>query len=744
MNMSHRVTPKSHSLMAASALWLFMGSTAHAQDSPDSAPQTPQIDVKQQIDFNADQIDFDSVNDIVTATGDVQLSRAGDKVRADKVVWNRKTGDVRAEGTVVVSDDKGNIIYGDNVNLNENLRDGMIENFLATFGGGSRLVGASAVRTGRVTTLKNAAYTPCSVVDEDGCPKEPAWKITAEEVVHDPIANKVRYKNAQLDVLGLPVLPIPRFSHPADRRGGSGLLLPDVRYTQNNGFEFSVPYYIQVARNRDLTVAPHIYTSVAPAIEAKYRALLGTGAYQITGFGTYGRLISTSSNTNTTQRRFRGYVDASGRFQLTPRWSIASSIRAVTDRTFLRRYDISREDRLRSTMQIERVTRTSYFSVAGWAFQTLRPGDPQGQIPIATPVIDYRKRIDDPLLDGRLELHFNTLALGRTAGQDTQRAFASARWDMRRITGLGHEVILTGLVRGDVYHTDESGRTGIVSYRGEDGWNQRIISAAATEVRWPFIGRLANGVQRLVPRIQIVASPKTKNLAVPNEDARAVDLEDSNLFALNRFPGYDRWEDGTRMTYGLDWGFDAPKWRVAANIGQSYRLTAKPTLFSDGTGLTSRTSDIVGRTQVKYKRLLSLTHRYRIDKDNLAIRRNEVDATFGTDKTYASIGYLRLNRNISDELEDLRDREEVRLGGRIQVTKNWSVFGSTIVDLTDAKEDQFALSDGFDPIRHRLGIAYEDDCWKFGITWRRDYDAAGDARRGNTFVLQLSFRNLGR
>ena len=67
--------------------------------------------------------------------------------------------------------------------------------------------------------------------------------------------------------------------------------------------------------------------------------------------------------------------------------------------------------------------------------------------------------------------------------------------------------------------------------------------------------------------------------------------------------------------------------------------------------------------------MVSITHRYRLDKDNFAVRRNELDATIGTDKTYAMVGYLRLNRNIGPELEDLRDREEIRLGGRVQIAQ---------------------------------------------------------------------------
>jgi LPS-assembly protein len=94
-------------------------------------------------------------------------------------------------------------------------------------------------------------------------------------------------------------------------------------------------------------------------------------------------------------------------------------------------------------------------------------------------------------------------------------------------------------------------------------------------------------------------------------------------------------------------------------------------------------------------------------------------------------------------VEDLADREEIRLAGRVRVARYWSIFGSTIIDLTSTREDPLTISDGFDPIRHRLGVAYDDDCLSLGITWRRDYQPTGDARRGNTFLFRLAFRNLG-
>ena len=286
---------------------------------------------------------------------------------------------------------------------------------------------------------------------------------------------------------------------------------------------------------------------------AQFRSFEDKGAFQITGYATYSNKVSTATGTTTGSDAFRGYLEGNGRFQFTPEWGAFASVRLASDRTFLRRYDISRDDRLRSTFGVERIDADSYFAFNGWGVQTLRTGDRQGLQPVALPEIDYRLRLNDPLLGGKVQLQANSLVIGRTAGQDTQRAFGSARWDLRKLTGMGQEVNFTLLGRGDVYHSDENASTLTAIYRGDSGWQARGITAAAVDIRWPFVGKAFGGTQVLTPRMQLVAAHSTTNLNVPNEDARSVDLEDSNLFALNRFPGYDRIENNLRFTYGLDW-----------------------------------------------------------------------------------------------------------------------------------------------------------------------------------------------
>lgn len=715
-----------------------------ASQSPKAKPASSDED-SAPVAFEADEVSYNSDSDIVTASGKVILRREGQMLQADTVSWNRNSGQIVASGNLELTDPDGNKLYADSMELTDDLKAGAMENMLLAFEAGGRMAARKGVRgeSGDVV-LSDVAYTACAVETPEGCEKKPSWRVTADRVIFSPDEKKVRFRGARLELFGVPLVPLIGLTVRTDGKGSSGFLIPDIRISNNNGAEISGTYYARLSDNRDLSLTAYAYTKVAPMLRARYRALTDVGAYQLDGYITHSSRIPISENLPDEQRRddWRGYFASNGRFQLDPHWSITYSGRIASDRTFLRRYDISRDDRLRSMFDVERTGTNSYLSISGWATQTLRINDEQGQVPIALPLIDYRRRIASPILGGRVELQANTLAITRTSGQDTQRAFASAKWEMRRLTAWGQELTLTGLVRGDVYHSSDNLLTETAIYRGDPGWQARGVAIGAVDVKWPFIGSAFGGTQVLTPRVQIVATPKIRNLAVPNEDARAIDLEDSNLFALNRFPGYDRIEDGVRFTYGFDWQLERPGLMIKTTVGQSYRLTREPTLLPEGTGLSNRWSDFVGRTEIRFRDFVSFTHRFRLDKDSLAVRRNEFDATVGSKKTYVEVSYLRLNRDI-DALEDLQDREEVRVAGRLQIGNYWSLFGAAVVNLTNKEEDPSFTSDGFEPLRTRLGVAYQDDCLEFGVTWRRDYADSGDARLGNTFQLFFALRNLG-
>ncbi|MBN8485837.1 MAG: LPS-assembly protein LptD [Sphingomonadales bacterium] len=734
--------------LALAMLGCPLAAQAQEADAPQEAAPLPADSAttdSEQIQFEADGASYDDNTETVSVFGNVVLRRGDQSVRADQLSWDRKTGKIIATGNIRLVDADGNQLFTDSIELTDELKAGAMDNMLLALREGGRLAANKGERLedGKVL-LHNAAYSTCAVEDDQGCPRKPSWRITARRVIFDPDKKTLRFEGARAEIFGLRLMPLPALTLATDGRPINGLLIPDVQLSASNGVQFSQSWYQRLSDNRDLSVTGYVFTEALPMVSAQYRQLTSQGSFQVTGYLTRSSRIPIGGPLAASQSDFRGYLYANGRYQFSPNWGLTFSGRLASDRTFLRRYDISRDDRLRSTAQLERIDADSYFSISGWATQTLRVGDAQGQVPFAIPEIDYRRRLTDPLLGGRVQLQFNTLAISRTAGQDTQRAFASAQWDLRRLTPWGQEVTVTALARGDIYHSDENALTATASYRGNPGWQTRGLGAVAVDLKWPLVGEFLGGNQVLTPRFQIVASPTLRNLEVPNEDARAIDLEDSNLFALNRFPGYDRIEDGVRFTYGIDWQFERPGLRINTTIGQSYRLSSRPTLLPDGTGLSERTSDIVGRTEVRFKDVVKVTHRFRLDKDDFSVRRNEFDAALGTQSTYVEVGYLRLNRDVGGGIEDLKDREELRIAGRISFARHWSVFGSGVFDLTGVSDDPTLVGvDGFQPIRTRLGIAYEDDCIELDFTWRRDFVATGDARQGNTFQIHIAVKNLG-
>ena len=720
-----------------------------AGDSPGNPANAPTANAaaSKPVSFEADRVDYSDAEhgDLVTASGNVFLNREHQSVRADAVTWNRKTGDITATGNVRVVDEDGNETFTDHVTMSDDLKTGVMQDMLLLLREGGRMAATGGTRnTDGTVRMDRAAYTACDVVDAKGCPQSPIWKITARRVLIDADGKQFHLYGARLDLFGALKIPLPGLKVATDGRAISGLMIPDVRSSANNGLSFSQSYYQRLGDNRDLMLTGTIFSNVLPMGSLQYRQLSSAGAFQITGYVTRSVAIPQSGGVGTGQNQYRGYVEGNGRFQLSPQWDMSFSGRLTSDRTFLSRYDINYDDVLRSTASIERVAPHSYFSIAGWAFETLRPGLTQGQTPIALPEIDWRDTLTDPVANGRITLQANSLAISRSAGQTTQRAFTSAQWDIRRITPLGQVITFTGLLRGDVYHSSNNDLTMVLPYRGEPGWQSRGMALAAVDMTWPLIGTAFGGVQQITPHVQVVAVPPVHNITIPNEDARAVELEDDNIFSLNRFPGYDRIEDGVRVTYGLDWRLDRPQWTVNATVGQSYRTSANSVMFPDGTGLGNQLSDIVGRTQLRYRDFLTLTHRYRLDKSTLAVHRNEIDATIGSDSDYLELGYARLKGTIATALENIQDSHELRAAARVSFARHWSLFGSGIFDLSNNNLLPGSTNARLQPLRTRLGTSFRSDCFELDLTWRRDYVTIGDAARGSSFVLRISFHNIGR
>ena len=127
---------------------------AGAQASP--AAPAPADGQEQVVTFSADSVTYDSNADVVTASGDVRMNREGNYLAADRVTWDRKSGQVYARGNVVAVTPEGDKLIGDNVQLTDTLRDGTIDNLMVVLESGGRIAAQRGTRVNGVSTLTNA------------------------------------------------------------------------------------------------------------------------------------------------------------------------------------------------------------------------------------------------------------------------------------------------------------------------------------------------------------------------------------------------------------------------------------------------------------------------------------------------------------------------------------------------------------------------------------------------------------
>ena len=361
------------------------GSATGPASGPASMPAAAQSGP---IGFEADRVSYAYDPEVVTASGNVVLRRGDQSVRADKVTWDRKTGRIVAIGNIRLVDADGNQLYTDQVELTDELKAGAMQNLLIALRDGGRLAAMTGERgDGGKIVLRRAAYSGCAVEDDQGCPRNPTWEVVAGRVVYDPDQREIHFRGARLKLFGLTLMPLPPLSVASDGRPINGLLIPDLQVTANNGLRISDTWYQRLGDNHDLALTGYLFTQALPMISAEYRALTDTSVRlpASTGMAPIVRCIplnGTPVGGASATTELRGYFYARVRASFSSQPALERHrirCRIASDRTFLRRYDVTRDDRLRSTFEVERDRcDTSYLSIAGWATQTLRAGRQAG------------------------------------------------------------------------------------------------------------------------------------------------------------------------------------------------------------------------------------------------------------------------------------------------------------------------------------------------------------------------------
>lgn len=687
------------------------------------------------VDLEADNLIHDEGRQTITAVGNVELVQAGRILKADSVMYNLQTDQVRATGNVVMSETDGTTYFADDVELTQDMKDGFVEGLQILLADGSRFTAEEGKRTnGTRIELKRASYTPCEPCKEDPS-RPPLWQLRAEEVVHDEAEKRIVYKNAWFEFRGVPLAYTPYFSHAdGSETQKSGFLNPTAGYDSFLGASYQQEYYWAIAPDKDATIGTVISSSVNPVLLAEYRQRFENAEFQINGSGTYSdRTDSVAGVDQYVDDEARGHLFADGRWDMDENWRSGVKVRVASDDQYLRQYDIESDDVLENEIYAERFGGRNYMVGRAMAFQDVRVSTRQVDQPAVLPeVIASFYGAPNQTLGGRWNATVSALGLYRDGnGQDVARGSAELGWQRRIITGFGLVNKFDALLRGDAYSVQD--RAGALPSEDSEDVETRGFAQANFETSYPFVKRLQSSQVVVAPVVSVTAGTNIDyDDSIPNEDSQDFTLDPTNLFEPNRSPGYDLIEDRSRVTYGMRTGWYGDNgYRGEVFFGQSRRFEDKDNPFAPGSGLSGQESDYVGQISGNLGQYFDLDYRFQLDNHSFSSQRHELNSRVSVGRLDLGLRYFYANALIGTDLDE--SREQIRPSARFRIYDDWYMTGAMWYDLGEDQGLRQAV----------YGLDYLGQCMTFALTAERTLtdDSTGDS--DTEIMFRIGLKNLG-
>jgi LPS-assembly protein len=751
---------------------------------PPKAKSAAKAEQKQML-VQANEINYDYSNNRIAAVGGVQIYYGGSTIEADKVIYDQKTKRLHAEGNVRLTEEDGKVTFGEIMDLSDDYRDGFVDSLRLDTPDQTRMAAARADRTiGNYTVFHNGVYTACAPCKDDP-KKPPLWQVKAARIIHDQGEKMMYFEDARLEFFGKPMAWLPYFSAPDPTvKRKTGMLMPMAGYSSLYGASLEIPYYWALAPDYDATFSPRITSKQGPLLQGEFRQRLSDGAYTISAAGIR-QLDKTPFEGAPGYLDWRGAVQTVGQFNLNKNWVWGWTGVAVTDTQFLNDYRpglmryTNSSDPLQpsisegvSQLYMSGKGNRSYFDIRSIYYYGFSTADTQKQIPTIHPVIDYNYTLDHPVLGGELGYKLNFTSLTRqsanfdaitAAGTNNNcnsadprvncfllrgvpgsynRFSAESNWRRSITDSFGQVFTPFASVRVDTAAMSVNNDPGVSNYiTTGDTQVVRAMPTVGMEYRYPFINVQSWGTQTIEPIGQVIIRPNEQKIgALPNEDAQSLIFDDSNLFSVNKFSGWDRVEGGSRANAGAQYtaqfnqgGF------VSALFGQSYQLFgansyAANDLTNTGldSGLDTGRSDYVARLSYQPNSTYKFASRFRFDHDTFAVQRMELEtvATFSRWNLSLMYGEYAAQPDIGYTYQ----RQGILGTALYKLDTNWVLSGGARYDLTKDKFNQT-----------RIGVGYIDDCLILGLNYltNYNYDVVGNPTLVHQVMLQLSLRTLG-
>ena len=662
----------------------------------------------------------------VTVSGAAEVRTPTLVIKGDRLHYDAATDQADAYGNVRIIN-KGNTFSGPEAHLKVKANEGyMLSPHYHFNAGGSGSAQRIDVLDPERTVVTHGTYTGCP------CP-QPAWNIKASRVEFDKANNSGVARNGVLFFQQVPLFASPYLSFPLSTERVSGLLPPVVALGSTAGADVTLPYYFNLAPNRDLTLYPRYMSHRGTQLGADYRYLSPTYAGSIN--------VEYLPHDEVMQSR-RYAVYAQHRHQLKNGLGAYFNYNRVSDNTYPE--DLTAGNIfMHGTQLLYQQEAGLTYNQGPWSalarvqrWQTLPPSAaPYGREPELN--VKY-ERYDEYGFDFGAQANYSRFRIATADLTEGERIYLKPYLSYPLMTPA-YFIVPKLQYHLASYHLSTLASTASPRqprYFGTAIPTLSLDSGLVFERAVRFFG--TEYIQTLEPRLYYVYTPYREQNFMPLFDTAEADFGLAEIYTENTFVGNDRVADASRLTAGITTRFTDPvtgdeRGRIVA-AQQYYFQQQRVTLLPNESHLRANHSDLLLGAALKLRAGFHSETVVQFNADNNQLIRSNIG--FGWSPAERRVLNLAYRYTRANPTLNYRPIKQAVISAQWPLSRRLYGIGRLNYGL-----DSGRLVDSL------LGFQYDADCWAFGLAIQRfanGIDLSGANATGTRVLAQLEFKGLSR
>ena len=738
------MTPYSRFLLASAVLALLPLAGTHAQSAAvldpwaqceldplarfiiTPAPDTPPPE-QQPIQVEAQQIESSPTESRLQ--GDVQLSHSDQRLRAEKIILERPSNQVRTEGEFTYGNQR-RALRGQRAEINLDSQTGQFwatDYYLPERHAQGHAEEVRVDRTQQVTWLEDASYSTCTRGRE-------SWELRARALRLDEATGRGEARDIKLAFLNHVLVYFPYLSFPITDARQSGFLLPQQGFAKSTGLDLQAPYYWNIAPNRDMTITPRLMSERGLMLGAEYRFLQPWHQ---------GRLRFEYIPYDRRYEGQRGSVNIQDRAEPLPHLYTDLLYEYVSDLNYLR--DLNNNLSFLSANYLERHLDVRYEGETWWGlarlqgYQILSPslfsltGKPYQRLPQLLFNGNWPVWGETSGLQAQLRSEFVRFEQSGLVTGNRLDLWPTLSWNLEKPWGyikpaLGFRYTLYQLDGVAAGADDAPTRAAPVVSLDSGLFFERHLQA-------DWLG-IAAGTQTLEPRLFYLYVPYRNQDALPLFDSALMDRDYDGLFRPNRFVGGDRLGDAHQVTAALTTRLidgSSGRERLRASLGQTQYFADRRVRLQPGQlPETADNSGLIAQAQLNLATRWSLRGGVQMEPDNQDLLRGAFELRYYLNPRHLiNVSYLLDHDQPGLALDEQIHAVDVSFFWPIST--QWRVLGRW----------NYALNSNRN-LETLAGLEYEDCCWALRLAARQYRDSPSDQETQNAFYAELELKGLSR